>query len=132
MNHVARMPRLASMERIRGTATALNSPREMEAGDVMPLYSHDESASKSNVRQTVPLCIDVAPRLSARELMGTVAIVGIDGAAQISAVVIRRRGADVRAYTAAAEAVSRAVRRRVRDAVVPLVRHAGIPGNARP
>ena len=39
---------------MRGTATAPNSPREMDVGVVMPRCIHSDGPSKSNVRHTYP------------------------------------------------------------------------------
>ena len=45
---------LAKSLRIRGVATAPNSPREIGAGVVWPRWIHNEGPSKSNVRHTWP------------------------------------------------------------------------------
>src|SRR5262245_52460367 len=51
MKNVARAPRLSSSARMRGTATAPNSPREIVAG-LSVLAIHTDIASKSKDRQT--------------------------------------------------------------------------------
>src|SRR5688572_13410251 len=55
MKKVDLIPRRSSSRRIRGTATAPNSPREMGVGDVIPRCIHRDGPSKSNERQTYPL-----------------------------------------------------------------------------
>src|SRR5215203_3788414 len=59
MNHVLVRSRSANRFRIRGTATAPNSPRETGVGLSRSLTIHSDTASKSNVKQTVPLFIVV-------------------------------------------------------------------------
>src|SRR5215213_4011631 len=54
MNNVLVRSRSASRFRIRGTATAPNSPRETGVGLSRSLTIHSDTASKSNVKQTVP------------------------------------------------------------------------------
>ena len=39
---------------MRGTATAPNSPREIDVGFVIPRWIHSDGPSKSNVRHTYP------------------------------------------------------------------------------
>src|SRR6266699_1408359 len=56
--------------KMRGTATAPNSPRESEAGEVWRRLIHRESASKSKVRQTVPAINTSAQRVPPLLLRG--------------------------------------------------------------
>ncbi len=53
MNQVDLMLRDLSRSRIRGAATAPNSPRDSGVGVVMPRAMKPDWVSKSNVRQTM-------------------------------------------------------------------------------
>src|SRR5262245_49281329 len=52
MNHVVRMPRRPSSASSRRAPTTPNSPRDSAVGLVSSRKIQDETASKSNVRQT--------------------------------------------------------------------------------
>src|SRR5215218_2259126 len=54
MKNVTGRPRRSSSRRMRGTATAPNSPREIDVGVVMPRWIHSDGPSKSNERQRYP------------------------------------------------------------------------------
>src|SRR3954451_21471119 len=70
-------PRRSSRRRIRGTAPAPNSPREIAVGVVMPRWIHSDGPSKSNVRDTYPAALSASSTIGARTYRS--ATLGQDG-----------------------------------------------------